>query len=123
MIKAFESVVTNADRVTSYTILLILVAALGYILFMIGTGRIPSPGDYKRLDKSCTDLKTENIKLDEMLQKITAELADSRIKMAAATVRIEFLERDIVQRDKEVAGVSARCARLEAELEVLRRER
>lgn len=121
MTDAFKAIVENGDRVSSFTLLLLMVAALGYVAYALASGKIPSPGDYKRLTASTARLQESCDKTEETLRDVTAELADSRVLHAGAVVRIEFLEAENRRKDSEISGVSARCARLEAELDVLRR--
>jgi hypothetical protein len=112
----FRSIVDNGDRVSSFVLLLLLVAGLGYVAWGFATGKISSPGETKRL-------ASRLITTEEALGAVTGSLSESKALHAAALVRIEFLERDVERRDRDILGIQARCSKVEAELEVLRRDR
>lgn len=110
-----KTVITYGDRISSFVMLILIVVALGYIVIGFATGKIASPGETKRLAKRLEETETA-------LGLVTESLTESKALHAGALVRIEFLERDLERRDRDVAGVNLRCTRLETELEVLRRE-
>lgn len=116
MAKLFELVLDNADRITSYVILLCIVIVLGSVLYGFVSGKLASPGDYKRLDTECKEATTA-------LKKVTDELSEARQLHAGALVRIEYLEKDNQRLERDLAGINLRCGKLEAEVEILRRER
>lgn len=118
---AFKAILDNADRVSSFALLLMMLAGLGYITYALVTGKIPSPGDYKRLNKDHNELKTGCKETEVTLRAVTVELADSRVLHAQAVVRIEFLEAESRRKDGELADLRSRFASLETEVNVLRR--
>lgn len=117
---ALKYLVENGERVSAYVLLLLMVAALGYICYAFAFGKLPTPGDYKRLQKAHDALNLLCDESDKVLDVARQELADARVLHAAAVVRIEFLESETRRRESELSEFRARIARLEAELDVRR---
>lgn len=117
---ALKYLVENGEKVSAYVILLLLVVALGYVVFALAYGKVPTPGDHKRLQRELDGMKVICTETDKTLDVARQELADARVLHAAATVRIEFLEAENRRKDSELSELRARMARLEAELDVRR---
>ena len=111
-----DLVLDNADRVSSYALLLLLVALLAYVAYGFMMGKFPTVGALKKLEAT---LKVTNDTLDSTRK----ELVDARILHAAAVVRIEYLERDTLRKDAEISALRERVARLETELSMIPQSR
>ena len=111
-----ELVLDNADRVSAFVLLILLVVILGYAAYGLLVGKFPTIGGQKKLEAT---LKLTNDTLDTTRK----ELIEARILHAASVVRIEYLERDLLRKDAEIVALRERIARLETELSVLQRTR
>lgn len=69
--------------------------------------------DYRKLDQRCDSN-------EKSLVGANSALAEARVLTAAATVRIEFLERDNVRLETEMGRLGERIASLEVELRRMR---
>lgn len=110
---ALRYIVENGDRIGSYVLLLIMVGVLGYVVYALATGKVPSPGDYKRLSARVTECEIDTKRLTDALYKANQELADARVLYAGAAKSIEYLERDVRDRDSDIVDLTRRLARLE----------
>jgi hypothetical protein len=115
--KIIESLLQNSDRVTSYVLLLAMVGLLGYVVYALAFGKIPTPGDHKRLQRDRDEHKARADSQAEMIEVVRKELVDARILHSASLVRIEFLERDVRLLTDEKGELRSRIARLESELD------
>ena len=115
--KIFEYIAQNGERTGIVTILLFIVLGLGYVVYALSTGRVPTPTDYKRLKEANTKLESDCLRTEDTLSRVSDELADSRVLHGAAAVRIEFLELENRRKEGEVSELRARVARLEAQIE------
>lgn len=115
-----KSIIANGDRVSSYVLLLLLVVGLTYVVYALAYGRLPTPGEHKRLQKLFDALQTRCDAADATLQTARDELADARILHASSLVRIEFLEAETKRKDLDLVELRARLARLETELDLRR---
>lgn len=120
--EAFKFLLDNADRISSFVLLIILVAALGYVSYALAVGKIPSPGDYKRQGEDLKEVKATCSKTEATLDETREELSEARVLHKGSEVRIEFLERALRDRDNELTDLRAKFVRIETELDVLRRD-
>jgi uncharacterized protein HemX len=116
MTKTFEFIFTNGENLTLKVLLLLIIAALVGVIFAFVKGTVPTPGEYKRIKKEFEGCQT-------VMDKAREELADSRILYAGAASKIEYLERDLSAKDRDISELRSRIVRFETELDVLRRER
>lgn len=119
MDKIVRTILDNSDRIGSYVILLCLVIGLGYVVYALAFGKIPSPGDYKRVEKANETLTTKLDDATETLDEVRSQLADARVLQSKAEVKIEYLERDLRLKETEINELRARIVRLETQVEVL----
>jgi uncharacterized protein HemX len=117
-----EAVLDNADKVSTVVLLILIAIVLGYVAYGFATGKIQSPGDRKRIEKRLVDLEATCEKTEETLDKTRIELSDAKILYAGASARMEFQEAEIRRLREEIATERSHRTRIEAELDVLRRE-
>lgn len=112
----FKAVVENADRITSFVLLICITLVLGYVTYGLLTGKFASLSDYKRITEEHKKLTDSHKETHSILSEAKDELAEARAVYGAAMVRIEFLERDLRIKDAELTALRSRVTVLEAEL-------
>lgn len=108
-----DTVFRNAGDITATVLLVFICLGLGYVAYAFAFGKIPTPGEHKRLITRCDET-------DVTLRAVTDELADARVLSAEAKVRIEFMAQELANLKRENESLRSSVSRLETELDVRR---